>query len=157
MRAFKFEIGLLAMIKQPGLPAIWVMAFRTVITKPTLVLILVLMTLNTLNRRCSVILTEVTFFTGRHGMQANQGETSDVVFEEKLFSPALGVMTLITGLTHFSIVRIFMPVTAEAIGLQFSSEVATMAGFTLNLLVLTRQGKVGFLVMTEFRLTPLLG
>jgi hypothetical protein len=39
------------------------------------------------------------------------------MLKEQLFSPALGVMTLITGLTHFSIVRVFMSMTAKAVGL----------------------------------------
>jgi hypothetical protein len=71
MRAFKLKVSLFAMIEQPGLPAIGVMAFRAVITKPPLVFILVLMAFDTLNRGCPVILTEMTLFTASHRMQAN--------------------------------------------------------------------------------------
>ena len=112
MSAIQFEMGLLVMIKQPGFPAVRVVAGFATIAKASFMLILVLMALHTIKRCRTVILTKVAVFACSNRMHTDKWEAGNIVLKKHISAPASGVMTAIATLTQFTLVGIYFVMTA---------------------------------------------
>ena len=97
----------------------------------------------------------MTLFTGHNGMQADEGELSQIVIEEYLLSPRVLVVTHLASFPFLPLVDIVLRVTAVAVGFKFFPFlIGRMAVVTGKLFVGATQPEFRIPIVVEFDLLP---
>ena len=131
------------------------MAAIAVRTKALTMFVVALVTVDTGSGSIFVSRRKMTLFTGHNGMQADEGELSQIVIEEYLLSPRVLVVTVLAMLPLLTVVDIVIRVAAVAAGCQFISFFfSRMTVATGHLVVGATQREFRVLVVIELDLLP---
>lgn len=153
--AIQREARLPRMIELPSLPAVRVVAPRTLGTEPALVK-LVLMTSAAGCGRILEAGCAVTLLAGDGRVQPNQGKTRDIMVERDLLAPAGLLVALLAARAKLPLMRIVLAVAAGAIGRQLVTiEITRMARVAFDGRVFTAQRELGCFVVVEADRRPL--
>ena len=144
MRATQGKAGLLAVVKIPDCPAIGRMAGVALLAQPTLVHILLRVTIIAFARATVESLRAMALRATDHHMQAQQREFRQVMIEADFALPMiLAVATVATG-AELGTVRIGGTMTGKALGTELLlRHFGRVAGMATQFRVRPRQGKFG--------------
>lgn len=153
VRTLELEIRII-MIELPDQPGIRIVATIALLTKGSLMSVILLVTVITGLTCILECRGWVAGFAPHHGMLTNQREFTEVVIVAHILQPPGSfVMTVVAKLAFLLLVRVLVLVTAVTIGIEFHIlGTHLVTGLATGLLVSTTQWKLGFLAMVEFGL-----